>query len=69
MCAPSWAAPPVVDITTLSGKAHEQRERCLTRAIRSIAWAATLTLNRLRAPVDAAMDALAEALDVSDAER
>ena len=33
----------------------------------SIAWAATFTLNRLRAPVDADMDALAEALDVSDA--
>jgi hypothetical protein len=49
----------VVDISTLSGKAYEQRERCLTRALRSIAWAATFTLNRLRAPVDADMDALA----------
>jgi hypothetical protein len=26
--APSWAAPPVVDISTLSGKAPEQRQRC-----------------------------------------
>ena len=35
----------------------------------SSGWAATFTLNRLRAPVDADMDALAEALDVSDAGR
>ena len=33
----------------------------------SSGWAATFTLNRLRAPVDADTDALAEALDVPDA--
>src|SRR6476659_4917892 len=38
-CAPSWAAPPVVDISTVSGKAPEQRQRCLTRSLGSIAWA------------------------------